>query len=217
MKFGEQIKAQRKDHGWTQADVAKKLFVTRQAISNWEKGKTYPDLNTLVKISDVFQISIDSLLKEDIELKNYLNQSKANLAFNIMCTFVLVLWGLFCFYQAQMIKYGVSNTDTTIAFIFKMICAAATFYQILLAPFFRGRSMQEYKKDQKNTFISIFTHLDIESVVVVSAFIILGVIWGATFLVNEYWSNIITGSLFIFLALLNACEELVIYKLGIKL
>ncbi|WP_301876357.1 helix-turn-helix domain-containing protein [Limosilactobacillus oris] len=49
----------------TQADVANQLFVTRQTISNWEQGKSYPDLNMLVRLSEVYQVSLDSLLKGD--------------------------------------------------------------------------------------------------------------------------------------------------------
>lgn len=49
----------------TQDDLAEKYFVTRQTISNWENSKSYPDLETLAKISDDYNISLDSLLKED--------------------------------------------------------------------------------------------------------------------------------------------------------
>lgn len=72
MNFSEHIKTQRKNLGMTQADVAKKLFVTRQTVSSWENGKSYPDLDMLVKISDVYKVSVDSLLREDNELTKYL-------------------------------------------------------------------------------------------------------------------------------------------------
>lgn len=76
MNFSERIKTQRKNLGMTQADVAKKLFVTRQTVSSWENGKSYPDLDMLVKISDVYKVSVDSLLREDNELTKYLNRKK---------------------------------------------------------------------------------------------------------------------------------------------
>lgn len=78
MEFGERIKQQRTKLGMTQAEVAEKLFVTRQTVSNWEQSKNYPDLNMLIKISDVYQVSIDSLLKEDKELKEYLERKPVN-------------------------------------------------------------------------------------------------------------------------------------------
>ena len=65
MEIGKKIAKIRKDNKLTQDDLAEKYFVTRQTISNWENGKSYPDLETLVKISDDFKISLDKLLKED--------------------------------------------------------------------------------------------------------------------------------------------------------
>ena len=54
MDFSTQIKQQRQQLGLTQADVASQLFVTRQTISNWEQGKSYPDLNMLVRLREVY-------------------------------------------------------------------------------------------------------------------------------------------------------------------
>ena len=65
MELGKNIAKIRKDNKLTQDDLAEKYFVTRQTISNWENGKSYPDLETLVKISDDFKISLDVLIKED--------------------------------------------------------------------------------------------------------------------------------------------------------
>lgn len=83
MDFSTQIKQQRQQLGLTQAAVASQLFVTRQTISNWEQGKSYPDLNMLVRLSEVYQVSLDSLLKGDAQLKNYLEQGKAYNAFSV--------------------------------------------------------------------------------------------------------------------------------------
>ena len=65
MELGKNIVKIRKDNNLTQDEFAEKYFVTRQTISNWEIGKSYPDLETLVKISNDFNISLDILLKED--------------------------------------------------------------------------------------------------------------------------------------------------------
>ena len=65
MELGKNISKIRKDNSLTQDEFAEKYFVTRQTISNWEIGKSYPDLETLVKISNDFNISLDVLLKED--------------------------------------------------------------------------------------------------------------------------------------------------------
>lgn len=55
----------RKDKKMTQEEFAKLFNVTRQTVSNWENEKSYPDLQTLIKISDMFEISLDSLMKGD--------------------------------------------------------------------------------------------------------------------------------------------------------
>ncbi|MBQ6876857.1 MAG: helix-turn-helix transcriptional regulator [Oscillospiraceae bacterium] len=60
--IGENIKTARKKLNITQEDLATKLSVTRQAVSNWENGKTEPDIETLTKIAQIFDISIDKLV-----------------------------------------------------------------------------------------------------------------------------------------------------------
>lgn len=61
-KFPEQLKKFRKEQNTTQDDLANKLFVTRQAISKWESGDSTPDLNNLIKLTDIFNISLDALV-----------------------------------------------------------------------------------------------------------------------------------------------------------
>jgi transcriptional regulator with XRE-family HTH domain len=59
---GENIKNIRKKNNITQEELAEKLNVTRQAVSNWENGKTEPDIETLTNIAQIFDISIDELV-----------------------------------------------------------------------------------------------------------------------------------------------------------
>lgn len=65
MKLGKEIAQIRKDNSMTQEAFGQIFHVTRQTVSNWENQKSYPDLETLVAISDRFGISLDTLLKED--------------------------------------------------------------------------------------------------------------------------------------------------------
>ena len=69
MNFGEHIKSQREELKLSQSEVAKQLSVTRQTISNWENGKSYPSIEMLSKVSEVYQVSIDSLLSEDLHMQ----------------------------------------------------------------------------------------------------------------------------------------------------
>ncbi|HBF75300.1 MAG TPA: hypothetical protein DDW71_08600 [Lactobacillus sp.] len=64
----DKLKAQRQSLGLTQQQAAELLNVTRQAISNWENGNNYPDIPTLIKISELYHISLDTLLKGDQDL-----------------------------------------------------------------------------------------------------------------------------------------------------
>ena len=66
MTLGKNIQKIRKEAHLSQESFAEMLHVSRQTISNWENSKSYPDLETIVKISDSFHISLDILLKEDL-------------------------------------------------------------------------------------------------------------------------------------------------------
>lgn len=68
MDINNQIKKYRANMKLTQEELADKIFVTRQTISNWENGKSYPDINSLLLLSKLFDLSLDQLIKGDIEL-----------------------------------------------------------------------------------------------------------------------------------------------------
>jgi transcriptional regulator with XRE-family HTH domain len=65
MKFREKINQIRKDKGLSQEELAEKLDVSRQAVAKWEAGLSYPDVDNLIALSSLFQISIDSMLKTE--------------------------------------------------------------------------------------------------------------------------------------------------------
>lgn len=67
MNIGNQIKLNREKLNLSQEELAEKIYVSRQTISNWENNKNYPDINSLVLLSKTFDVSVDSLLKGDIE------------------------------------------------------------------------------------------------------------------------------------------------------
>ena len=74
MQLGQTIKGIRKENNLTQEGFAELFHVTRQTVSNWENEKSYPDLLTLIAISDSFNISLDKMLKEDIKMTEKLNK-----------------------------------------------------------------------------------------------------------------------------------------------
>ena len=63
MNLAEHLKEAREKVGYSQQDVAEKLNVSRQAVSRWENGKTYPDIENLVILSQLYKTSIDDLLE----------------------------------------------------------------------------------------------------------------------------------------------------------
>lgn len=68
MNIGDKIKEQRLKKEWTQEQLAQLLNVSRPTVSSWEVGRNYPDLETIIAISDLFGISLDKLLREDKEM-----------------------------------------------------------------------------------------------------------------------------------------------------
>lgn len=75
MEIGQKIQTIRTEHGMTQAGFAEKFHVSRQTVSNWENNKNYPDLSILRSISNEYNISFDTLLKEDIEYISHIDNA----------------------------------------------------------------------------------------------------------------------------------------------
>lgn len=75
MEIGKKLKAARQEAGLTQEQAAERLFVSRQTISNWENEKTYPDITSVVRLSDLYSISLDELLKGDVKMLEHLEES----------------------------------------------------------------------------------------------------------------------------------------------
>ncbi len=68
MELNKQIKKYRTMMNLSQEELAERIYVTRQTISNWETGKSYPDIHSLLLLSSLFNISLDSLIKGDLEI-----------------------------------------------------------------------------------------------------------------------------------------------------
>jgi len=77
VNIGNEILKIRKDKNLTQEEFGSIFHVTRQAVSNWENEKTYPDLQILVEISSRFGISLDALLKEDSKMVQAIDRERA--------------------------------------------------------------------------------------------------------------------------------------------
>ncbi len=76
MEIEKRLKDARANAGLTQEQVAEKIMVSRQTISNWENGKSLPDIISILNLSDLYQISIDDLLKGDEKMKEKLEKDE---------------------------------------------------------------------------------------------------------------------------------------------
>lgn len=89
MEVGEKLRERRNTLHMTQDEVAEALGVTRQTISNWENGRSYPDIERIIRLSDIYQLSLDELLKGDNKMVHQLQKNTRQNRF--IKTFILLL------------------------------------------------------------------------------------------------------------------------------
>ena len=120
MEIGSKLRTTRNEKGITQEQAAELLGVSRQTISNWENNKSYPDIISVIKMSDIYSISLDHLLKEEKSMnqtyQEFLEEStdtvkaKRNLGKTILLSAYFILWA------AAMIIVWQTNGYTTLKF-----------------------------------------------------------------------------------------------------
>lgn len=76
MIFADKLIQLRKKSGWSQEELAEQMNVTRQSVSKWEGAQSVPDLEKMVRLSELFGVSTDYLLKDEIEQTEFINASK---------------------------------------------------------------------------------------------------------------------------------------------
>ena len=100
MQIGEKLKNARLERKITQEGLAEKMGVSRQTISNWENNRSYPDIISLIKMSDIYSLSLDELLKEDKKMIEHLEEStnsfksRQRLSKLILISVYLVIWAM---------------------------------------------------------------------------------------------------------------------------
>ena len=90
MDIGSRMKKYREEQNISQEELALKIFVSRQTISNWETDKSYPDIKSLIMLSNIFNVSLDNFIKKDIEEMRKIIDSKKVKEFNVMSYVFLV-------------------------------------------------------------------------------------------------------------------------------
>lgn len=121
MEFGEKIKTLRTENKLTQEQFAIKLNVTRQAVSNWENNRNLPDLEILILIAGVFDLTLDELILGGEQVNNTINVNKMTVKlikdgsetrrakFNMISTIfggLFLILGAMCFFiKANSVEY----------------------------------------------------------------------------------------------------------------
>ena len=80
MIFSEKLQLIRKSKGMTQEDLAEKLAVSRQAVAKWESGQVYPDISNLIQISNLFNVTVDYLVRDQECMVSYENTEDNDLS-----------------------------------------------------------------------------------------------------------------------------------------
>ncbi len=102
MDISERLKQARADSGMTQEQVAEKILVSRVTLSHWENGKSLPDIVSLISLSELYDISLDELVKGDSKMKEKVRKDSEKAKSNvrvigiaaIIVTLVLVIYGI---------------------------------------------------------------------------------------------------------------------------
>ena len=160
MEIGKQIKKYRSEMKLSQDELAEKIFVSRQTISNWENNKSYPDMKSLLLLSSLFNVSLDILIKGDLEeMKEKIKtedidgfKHDSNIFSILLLSTILLpvpllrfmgyvgsgIWGLIAigaiYYAIRVEKYKKNFNIQT--------------YREILA-FFEGKNMNELEKNQE--------------------------------------------------------------------
>jgi len=146
MNIGRKLATLRKSSNLNQDDLANQLHISRQTISNWENDKTYPDIASLVMISNFFDLSLDNLIKEDVPLmKNKILQNRLRWVgigsiFLILATYLCLL----------LLKYSLS--------LGSLLVGGCTVLGLVLIFTF----IQTTKKANLRTFKSVINYLNDE-------------------------------------------------------
>ncbi|MBS5385892.1 MAG: helix-turn-helix transcriptional regulator [Clostridiales bacterium] len=132
MEIGKKLKDARLHSGLTQEKAAEELNVSRQTISNWENEKSYPDIISVIELSNLYSISLDDLLKGDEKMMKHLEEStnvvKSNqkligaILINIVLVAVVIILSMFI-PDNKIYLLGI--------FCLMVISASALLYQII--------------------------------------------------------------------------------------
>ena len=145
MEFGNRIKELRKAQNINQDELAEKLFVSRQTISNWENDKSYPDIQSVLLLSEIFNVSVDQLLKGDVEKMERIITEQTQADINKMHTYAI---GMLISIVALLISMPVLAYTTGFWFFIPsvLLFACAMYFAIRIEKCKKEYNVQTYKE-----------------------------------------------------------------------
>lgn len=129
MEVGEKLRERRNTLHMTQDEVAEALGVTRQTISNWENGRSYPDIERIIRLSDIYQLSLDELLKGDNKMVHQLQKNTQQNRF--IKTFILLLLVNVVLLMGLIFASPLSKIIWVLLFLLLMANTFSIFYLII--------------------------------------------------------------------------------------
>ena len=170
MKFGNHLKQERLQRKFTQQKVAQDLNVSRQTISSWETEHSYPDIGSLIRLSDYYQVSLDQLLKEDIGMTEYLKKQEILKSIRpiiwILTAIDIIFLGFLMLSLFDIIK--LTTLVSVIIFIMGLLNITA---MLILARF---RNKIEIKTDNQSSHFKILIFLTVLSLIASVTFYFVG-------------------------------------------
>lgn len=132
MQIGDKLKNARANVFLTQEDVAENIHVSRQTISNWENNRSYPDIISIILLSDLYQVSLDELLKGDKKMIEYLNESTDVVSSNRKLITASIL-NIIMFIFLILFNQFISENKIILAIVLSLAVMniAVLFYQII--------------------------------------------------------------------------------------
>lgn len=115
MEFNEKLQELRKQKGLTQEELAQQLFVSRAAVSKWESGRGYPNIESLKLIAKFFCVSVDTLLSGEAVLAIAQEESREQEARFLRCLFGLLDSSVLLFFLLPFFKEGVAGAMRAVA------------------------------------------------------------------------------------------------------
>ncbi|MBO0453191.1 helix-turn-helix domain-containing protein [Candidatus Enterococcus murrayae] len=144
MELGKIIKKSRNDMNKTQQEVAEKLNISRQTLSNWEIGKNYPDVFMLVRLADFYSLSLDSMLRGDVNLMKKIENDSKQLAFFKELPFYILIY-MFVIVFSFVLLFIIRGSDEILSLVlpWQILLCMSSFSMVIV---FLNRNSHLFKQ-----------------------------------------------------------------------